>query len=245
MESTVPTKYWHQLDDGRVQCDLCPRFCRLRDGQRGMCFVRMSQDNQIVLTTYGRSSGFCIDPIEKKPLYHFYPGTGAFSMGFAGCNLQCLNCQNWELSQKKPEELQKYSLFPDQAVKAAEKSSCKSIAYTYNEPSVIYEFMLDTSRMARSKNIKNVWVTNGYINKQPLLEFCKTLDGANVDLKSFWKTTQSPAPNSPFPSGKCMVGFLSMIRSVSCTSYSQGNLDSAISQIDQDSAFGCSFSDGY
>lgn len=168
-----------------VQCTLCPNSCTLAPNSRGRCRVRVHKDGKLYSLVYGNPAALHVDPIEKKPLYHFYPRTGAFSLGFAGCNLGCLNCQNWELSQRKPEDLRTYSLFPAQAVEAARRDSCLSIAYTYNEPSVVYEFMLDTSRLAREAGLKNVWVTNGYIRREPLAELAKVLDGANVDLKSF------------------------------------------------------------
>jgi pyruvate formate lyase activating enzyme len=147
--------------------------------------VRVHKDGKLYSLVYGNPASVHVDPVEKKPLYHFYPGTGVFSMGYAGCNLHCLNCQNWEISQRRPEDLRTYSLFPEQAVASAVKSRSLSLAYTYNEPSVTYEFMLDTARAARAKGLKNISVTNGYINREPLLEFCRYLDAANVDLKSF------------------------------------------------------------
>ncbi|MBD3419752.1 MAG: AmmeMemoRadiSam system radical SAM enzyme [Chitinivibrionales bacterium] len=171
--------------DRIVQCQLCPNGCRLHRNGRGTCRVRVNKNDVLYSLVYGNPAAIHIDPIEKKPLYHFYPGTDSFSLGFAGCNLSCLNCQNWELSQKKPEELQNYSCFPHQAVETAMQKKCRSIAYTYNEPSVVFEFMHDTARLAHLKQLKNVWVTNGYINREPLLELCECIDGANVDLKSF------------------------------------------------------------
>ena len=168
-----------------VECRLCPNQCKMEPESRGKCRVRVHKNGKLYSLVYGNPAAVHVDPIEKKPLYHFYPRTRAFSMGFAGCNFQCLNCQNWELSQKKPEELECQSLFPEEAVGAAEKNRCESVAYTYNEPTVVYEFMLDTAKIARAKGIKNVWVTNGSINREPLEELCKYLDGANVDLKSY------------------------------------------------------------
>jgi len=130
MQSTVPTKYWHQLDDGRVQCDLCPRACKLREGQRGLCFVRAREHDAIVLTTYGRSSGFCIDPIEKKPLNHFLPGTPVLSFGTAGCNLACRFCQNWDISKSRETDTLADSATPEALAAAAERYRCRSVAFT-------------------------------------------------------------------------------------------------------------------
>lgn len=193
----APEKLWkwskeayHYVDlGGNLECKLCPNQCKMEPNSRSKCKVRVHKNGKLYSLVYGNPSAVHIDPIEKKPLYHFYPRTGAFSMGFAGCNLQCLNCQNWELSQRKPEELRTYSLFPPEAVRAAQKKKCLSIAYTYNEPGVVYEFMLDTARLAHEAGLKNVWVSNGFMNREPLLELCKVLDGANIDLKSFSEST--------------------------------------------------------
>jgi pyruvate formate lyase activating enzyme len=168
-----------------VECKLCPNECKMEPESRSKCKVRVHKNQKLYSLVYGNPAAIHIDPIEKKPLYHFFPRSRAFSLGFAGCNFQCLNCQNWELSQEKPEDLKNVSLFPEEAVAAAGKNNCLSIAYTYNEPSVVYEYMLDTAKLARNRGIKNVWVSNGYINREPLVEYCKYLDGANVDLKSF------------------------------------------------------------
>jgi pyruvate formate lyase activating enzyme len=192
-QNDAPRKLWQWSKEAynyivlgkNVECKLCPNECKMEPESRSKCQVRVHKDGKLYSLVYGNPAAVHVDPIEKKPLYHFYPATDSFSLGFAGCNLQCLNCQNWELSQQYPEELRSYTLFPEQAALAAEKNKCLSIAYTYNEPSVVYEFMLDTSRLARDRNMKNVWVSNGYINREPLLEFCNYLDGANVDLKSF------------------------------------------------------------
>jgi pyruvate formate lyase activating enzyme len=193
IQNDAPKNLWkwskeayHYIDLGEnLECKLCPNECKMEPESRSKCKVRVHKNGKLYTLVYGNPAAVHVDPIEKKPLYHFYPGTGVFSLGFAGCNLQCLNCQNWELSQKKPEELKRISLFPEEAVMTTIQSRCKSIAYTYNEPSVVYEFMLDTSKLAGGSNVKNVWVTNGYINREPLLEFCKYLDAANVDLKSY------------------------------------------------------------
>lgn len=183
--STVPTKYWHQLDDGRVQCDLCPRFCKLNEGQRGFCFVRSRLDDQIVLTTYGRSSGFCIDPIEKKPLNHFYPGTSVLSFGTAGCNLGCKFCQNWDISKSREFDTLADQASPDTIANAARKLGCKSIAFTYNDPVIFIEYAIDVAIACREMGIKTVAVTAGEICEQPREEFFKYMDAANIDLKAF------------------------------------------------------------
>jgi len=180
-----PTKYWHLLDDGRVQCDLCPRYCKLKQGQRGLCFVRQNNHNQIELTSYGRSSGFCVDPIEKKPLNHFYPGSAVLSFGTAGCNLACKFCQNWDISKSR--ELDKLASIasPQKIAQVAKSSSCKSVAFTYNDPVIFHEYAIDVAHACHELNIKSVAVTAGYVCEQPREEFYQVIDAANVDLKAF------------------------------------------------------------
>jgi pyruvate formate lyase activating enzyme len=182
---TVPTKYWRALSDGRVQCDLCPRFCKLNEGQRGMCFVRARQDDQIVLTTYGRSSGFCIDPIEKKPLNHFYPGTAVLSFGTAGCNLFCRFCQNWDISKSRQIDTLADTALPETIARAAHELGCHSVAYTYNDPVIFLEYAVDVAQACRELGIYSVAVTAGYINEEPRREFYRYMDAANIDLKGF------------------------------------------------------------
>jgi pyruvate formate lyase activating enzyme len=182
---TVPTKYWHLLDDGRVQCDVCPRACRLRDGQRGLCFVRACEDGQVVLTTYGRSSGFCVDPIEKKPLNHFLPGTPVLSFGTAGCNLACKFCQNWDISKSREIDTLADHATPEALVQAAQRLGCRSIAFTYNDPVIFLEYAIDVAQACREAGIKTVAVTAGYICDEPREEFFGHMDAANVDLKAF------------------------------------------------------------
>jgi pyruvate formate lyase activating enzyme len=181
----VPTHYWHSLTDKRIQCDLCPRACKLKEGQRGLCFVRMNQNNQIVLTTYGRSSGFCVDPIEKKPLNHFYPGTPILSFGTAGCNLACKFCQNWDLSKSREMDTLADHATPSTIARAAKKLGCRSVAYTYNDPVIFHEYAIDIAKECRELQIKSVAVTAGYICEQPRQEFFQLMDAANVDLKAF------------------------------------------------------------
>ncbi len=182
---TVSTKYWHKLDDGRVQCDLCPRFCKLHAGQRGLCFVRGNTGDEIVLTTYGRSSGYCIDPIEKKPLNHFLPGTPVLSFGTAGCNLACKFCQNWDISKSREIHTLTDAASPELIASAAKKLDCRSVAYTYNDPVIFHEYAIDVARACHEKGIKSVAVTAGYVCPEPRAEFFRYMDAANVDLKAF------------------------------------------------------------
>lgn len=182
---TVATRYWHHIDAGRVQCDLCPRFCKLREGQRGLCFIRANQCGEIVLTSYGRSSGFCIDPIEKKPLNHFLPGTQVFSLGTAGCNLACKFCQNWDISKSREVDTLADYASPQQIADTASKMDCRSVAFTYNDPVIFHEYAIDIAKACRIKDIKTVAVTAGYVCPEPRIEFYKHMDAANVDLKAF------------------------------------------------------------
>jgi pyruvate formate lyase activating enzyme len=180
-----PGRWWHRLDDGRIQCDLCPRDCKLHDGQRGACFVRQNLGGAMILTTYGRSSGFCIDPIEKKPLHHFYPGSSVLSFGTAGCNLACKFCQNWDISKSKDMDRLMDQAAPDEIARAAEESGCKSVAFTYNDPVIFAEYALDTADACHARDIQTVAVTAGYIHAEPRREFYAKIDAANVDLKAF------------------------------------------------------------
>jgi len=173
------------LPDGRLECLLCPRFCKLGDGQRGFCFVRQRQGNAIHLTTYGRSSGFCIDPIEKKPLFHFYPGTSVLSFGTAGCNLGCHFCQNWSISKSRDMDRLADQASPEQIVKAAKRWNCRSIAFTYNDPVIFAEYAMDIAAACKEEGIATVAVTAGYIHSLARGDFFQDMDAANVDLKSF------------------------------------------------------------
>ena len=183
--AVVPTKYWHELPDGRVQCDLCPRFCRLREGQRGMCFVRACENGRVVLTTYGRSSGFCVDPIEKKPLNHFLPGTPVLSFGTAGCNLACKFCQNWDISKSRQIDTLADAASPRRLAQAAHRLGCRSVAYTYNDPVVFLEYAVDVAAACHELGIASVAVTAGEICPGPRAELFGSMDAANVDLKAF------------------------------------------------------------
>ncbi len=183
--SPFPTRYWHTRDDGRVQCDVCPRACRLKEGQRGLCFVRSRQGEGIVLDTYGRSSGFCVDPIEKKPLNHFLPGTPILSFGTAGCNLACRFCQNWDISKSRETDTLATSASPRQIAREAANLGCRSVAYTYNDPVIFLEYALDAAAACRKLGIKNVAVTAGFISPGAREDFFAGMDAANIDLKAF------------------------------------------------------------
>ncbi|MBI2408843.1 MAG: AmmeMemoRadiSam system radical SAM enzyme [Gemmatimonadetes bacterium] len=184
-ESRYPARWWHALDDGRIQCDLCPRACRLHEGQRGMCFVRRMQDGVMELTTYGRSSGFCVDPIEKKPLSHFFPGSSVFSFGTAGCNLACKFCQNWDISKSRETDTLVDRAMPNEIAAAAKRAGCDSVAFTYNDPVIFAEYAMDVADACHAAGLKTVAVTAGYICDAPRREFYATMDAANVDLKAF------------------------------------------------------------
>jgi pyruvate formate lyase activating enzyme len=183
--AVVSTKYWHRLEDGRVQCDVCPRACKLREGQRGLCFVRAREGDEIVLTTYGRSSGFCVDPIEKKPLNHFLPGSAVLSFGTAGCNLACRFCQNWDISKSREIDTLADAASPEAIAAAAEALGCASVAFTYNDPVVFLEYAVDAADACRERGIKAVAVTAGYVCDEPRRELYAHMDAANVDLKGF------------------------------------------------------------
>jgi pyruvate formate lyase activating enzyme len=181
----VSTRFWHKLEDGRVQCDLCPRYCKLHEGQRGLCFVRANQDDAVVLTTYGRSSGFCVDPIEKKPLNHFLPGSPVLSFGTAGCNLACKFCQNWDISKSREFDSLTDAASPEMIARAAVEMGCQSVAYTYNDPVIFHEYAIDVAQACHEQGVKSVAVTAGYVCDEPREEFYQHMDAVNVDLKSF------------------------------------------------------------
>lgn len=179
------TRFWRKLDDGRVQCEVCPRFCKLKNGQQGLCFVRACENDQIVLNTYGRSSGFCIDPVEKKPLNHFMPGTPVLSFGTAGCNLACKFCQNWDVSKSRQMDKLADEASPEKLAEVAQLNGCKSIAFTYNDPVIFLEYAVDAALAARDKHIKSIAVTAGYVCPEPRATFFEHMDAVNVDLKAF------------------------------------------------------------
>ena len=192
-KNDAPAKLWkwsieafHYATDGnKVQCQICPNRCILSPGDRSICRSKVNIGGKLYSLVYGNPCAIHVDPIEKKPLNHFYPGTSIFSIATAGCNFRCLNCQNSEISQRKPEEVHYSELFPAQVVETAKRSGTPSIAYTYSEAITYYEYMFDTARLAQEEGIRNVLVSNGYINREPLLKLAKYLDGANIDLKSF------------------------------------------------------------
>ena len=180
-----PALWWHALADGRIQCDLCPRDCRLHEGQRGLCFVRQRLGDELVLTTYGRSSGFAIDPIEKKPLNHFYPGSPVLSFGTAGCNLACKFCQNWDISKSREMDRLMDQASPQRIAAAAQQAGCRSVAFTYNDPVIFAEYAMDTADACHALGVQAVAVTAGYMHAEPRRAFYARMDAANVDLKAF------------------------------------------------------------
>lgn len=179
----IKAKYYKKIKEWVVQCVLCPNLCTLTDSQFGKCNARKNVKGELVPLSYGLPVSMNIDPVEKKPLFHFIPGSKSFSIGMAGCNFHCLNCQNWEISQISPPKTE--YIEPKKIVELAIKNKCDSIAYTYTEPLVAYEYVIDIAKIAKKKGIKNIIVSNGYINKEPLVEISKYLDGANIDLKGF------------------------------------------------------------
>lgn len=185
MSEFHPTRYWHEIEDGRIQCDVCPRDCKLHEDQRGACFVRMRSGDEIVLTTYGRSSGFCIDPIEKKPLNHFYPGSSVFSFGTAGCNLACKFCQNSDISKTRDMDRLMDRASPQEIAEAAARHGCRSVAFTYNDPVIFLEYAMDVADACHARNIKTVAVSAGYMHDRARRDFYAKIDAANIDLKGF------------------------------------------------------------
>jgi pyruvate formate lyase activating enzyme len=185
VEPSHPTTWWTRLEDGRIRCDICPRACALHEGQRGLCFVRKRERDAIVLTTYGRSSGFCVDPIEKKPLHHFLPGTAVLSFGTAGCNLACRFCQNWDISKSREVDTLADAASPAAIADAAVRLGCRSVAFTYNDPVIFLEYAADAADACRERGVRSVAVTAGYVNPGPARELFTHVDAANVDLKGF------------------------------------------------------------
>ncbi len=183
--AVVPTRYWHRLPDGKVQCDVCPRACQLQEGQRGLCFVRAREQDAVVLTTFGRSSGYCIDPIEKKPLDHFLPGTPVLSFGTAGCNLSCRFCQNWDISKSRELDTLQDEAPPERIARAARALGCPSVAFTYNDPVIFLEYAIAVAEACHAVGVRTVAVTAGYVCPEPRRELFRHMDAANVDLKAF------------------------------------------------------------
>jgi pyruvate formate lyase activating enzyme len=184
----VPARWYTRLQAGIVQCQLCPRRCRVSKGKRGYCGVRENRKGEYYSLVYGNPAAILLDPIEKKPFFHLLPGTGSFSLATVGCNLHCKFCQNWEISQAQPEEIYSYEASPEMVVRQARQMGARSVAYTYTEPTVFYEFMLDTAQMAAAAGLLNVMHSNGFINPEPLEQLCPLLDAANIDLKGFTDT---------------------------------------------------------
>jgi pyruvate formate lyase activating enzyme len=185
MEIPTQAKYWKKLDDNRIQCELCPRLCKIKEGKAGFCFIRANRGGYLELITYGLSTGFCIDPIEKKPLNHFYPGSSILSFGTAGCNLSCKFCQNWHMSHARQTQILCQRAMPGEIALKAKELNCKSVAFTYNDPVIFLEYAIDTAKECHSLGIQTVAVTAGAINELPREEFFSHMDAANVDLKSF------------------------------------------------------------
>ena len=184
-DTTHPARYWSRIDDDRIRCQVCPRLCKLKDGQRGLCFVRQNIGGELMLTTYGRSSGFCVDPIEKKPLNHFYPGTSVLSFGTAGCNLTCRFCQNWDISKSREIDTLADRASPSTIARAAAELDCRSVAFTYNDPVIFLEYAVDVAAACRERGVATVAVTAAEILAEPRTEFFAAMDAANVDLKGF------------------------------------------------------------
>ncbi|MEZ4322911.1 MAG: AmmeMemoRadiSam system radical SAM enzyme [Myxococcota bacterium] len=176
---------WWSRDGDRIRCDLCPRACTMMPGQRGFCYVRAATDDGIELATYGRSSGFCIDPIEKKPLAHFLPGSAVLSFGTAGCNLGCRFCQNWDISKARADDRLQATASPEAIARAARNAGCRSVAFTYNDPVIFAEYAIDTAQACHAEGVKTVAVTAGYVNEPARSELFGVLDAANIDLKAF------------------------------------------------------------
>lgn len=180
-----PTRYWRRVEDDKTECLICPRHCKLHDNQRGLCFVRGNLAGEIVLLSYGRSSGFCVDPIEKKPLNHFLPGTPILSFGTAGCNLACKFCQNWDISKSREMDSLMDQASPETIARAARQLQCRSVAYTYNDPVIFHEYAIDVAQACHEQGIKSVAVSAGYQCAEPRAEFYANMDAANIDLKAF------------------------------------------------------------
>lgn len=178
-------KYQNTLKDDKVQCVICPRNCILKDGQEGFCHVRKNIDGEIVLTAYGYNTGLAIDPVEKKPLYQFYPQSSVLSFGTLGCNMGCQFCQNWYTTKSRDDSRLLKKTSPEEIVKIAKNYNCTSVAFTYNDPVIFFEYAIDTAKLCRDYGIKTIAVTSGYINPEPSRNFFKYMDGANIDLKGF------------------------------------------------------------
>jgi pyruvate formate lyase activating enzyme len=184
-QTGIKAKYWQPMGDNKCACELCPHECILEVGKTGICRTRQNINGTLINNAYANPCAVHVDPIEKKPIYHMLPGSKSYSLAIAGCNLRCLNCQNYTISQQFPKDTQNVYLPPEKVVEEAKRLGCASISYTYSEPIVWYEYVLDTCKIAKKAGIKNVWVTAGYINEEPLKELAPYMDAANIDLKSF------------------------------------------------------------
>ena len=187
---TINLGKWHKLsayqekmEGNKVRCHICPHNCLVNEGGMGICKTRVNKRGVLYSLAYGNPCSIGIDPIEKKPLFHFLPGERIYSLATAGCNFRCLNCQNWQISQSSPNELDHYDLPPEEVVKSAIAHNTQLIAFTYTEPTVFYEYVYDTAQIAHEEGLRTVFISNGFINKQPLLDLCPYLDAANIDLK--------------------------------------------------------------
>lgn len=178
-------QYQEKLTNNVVRCHLCPHNCKIHEGKPGICHTRVNYQGELYTFAYGNPCSISVDPIEKKPLFHFFPGTNIYSLATAGCNFRCLNCQNWHISQSSPSKMNNYDLMPNELVEQALQHDTDSIAFTYTEPTVFYEYVYDTAKLAHEKGLKTVLISNGYINEKPLIELCPYLDAANIDLKCF------------------------------------------------------------
>jgi pyruvate formate lyase activating enzyme len=181
----IEARWWTPVNQDKVLCTLCPRYCKIGDGQAGFCFIRKNEGGKLMTLAYGRPAAVQVDPIEKKPLNHFLPGTGIFSMGTAGCNMGCFFCQNWDISKAKSDQVRSVPLLPDEVVEAAIAHRCSSIAFTYNEPTIWAEYVVDIAKAAHARHLKTVMVTNGYIAPEAFKDVYQWIDAANVDLKAF------------------------------------------------------------
>lgn len=177
--------YYKKLEEGRIECEICPRACKVAPKERGYCGVRENMDGKYMTLVYGRACSANVDPIEKKPLSHFLPGSKALSIATAGCNIECKFCQNWEISQFRPEQVRSIALWPETLVAEAKLNKIESIAFTYTEPVIFYEYMLDTAKLAKKKGVESVMISNGYIQEKPMAELCKSLSAVKIDLKAF------------------------------------------------------------
>ncbi|MEE9525280.1 MAG: AmmeMemoRadiSam system radical SAM enzyme [Candidatus Woesearchaeota archaeon] len=178
-------KHYKKLQGKKIQCEMCPRKCIVKNGEKGFCKARENKEGKFYSLVYAAPCSVNVDPIEKKPLFHFLSGTKTYSVGTTGCNLRCKFCQNWQISQAVPEDVPFLDLSPASVVGDAIVKGCESISYTYTEPSIFFEYVLDTAKLARKKGLKNIIVSNGFVNQKPLKEMCKVIDAANIDLKSF------------------------------------------------------------